>query len=132
TAIAAVLVIMVVLILELAHGGRRLAQGEAPPDLDIAAGIAALLSTAFLASLLSLPIPDALALVGRPLGSIDPVLGLGSVVAATILVIAARMLRPLLPDFGAFAGRLQRFVWAADPVPTGAALFRVLERAVTM
>jgi hypothetical protein len=132
TAIAAVLVIMVVLILELAHAGRRLAQGEAPPDLDIAAGIAALLSTALLASLLSLPIPDALVLIGRPLGAVDPVLGLGSVVAATILVIAARMLRPLLPDFGALAGRLQRFVWAADPVPTGAAVFRALERAVTV
>lgn len=132
TAIAAVLVIMIVLILELAHAGRRLAQGEAPPDLDIAAAIAALVSTALLASVLSLPVPDALALLRRPLGAIDPGLALGSVVAATILVIAARMLRPLLPDFGTLAGRLQRFVWAADPVPAGAAMFRVLERAVTV
>src|SRR5205085_1056782 len=37
TAVAAVLVIMVVLFLELAHAGRRLAPGEAPPDLDMAA-----------------------------------------------------------------------------------------------
>jgi hypothetical protein len=131
TAIAAVLVIMVVLLLELAHAGRRLAQGEAPPDLDIAAAVTALVSTALVASLLSLPIPDALSHLRRPLDAIDPVLALGAVVSATILVIAARMLRALLPNFEALAARLQRFVWAADPVPAGAATFRVLERAVT-
>ena len=97
-----------------------------------AAAIAALFSTALLASLLSLPIPDALALLKRPIGAIDPVIAIGAVVAATILVIAARMLRPLLPDLEALAGRLQRFVWAADPVPTGVATFRALERAVTV
>jgi hypothetical protein len=132
TAVAAVFVVMLVLVLELAHAGRRLAQGEAPPDLDIAAAVAALLSTALVASLLSLPIHDALALLGRPLDPIDPIAALGAVVAATILVIAARMLRPLLPDLQALAARLQRFVWAADPVPTGVATFRALERAVTM
>jgi hypothetical protein len=42
------------------------------------------------------------------------------------------MLLPLLPDLQVFAGRLQRFVWAADPVPTGVATFRALERAVTV
>jgi hypothetical protein len=60
------------------------------------------------------------------------VVAIGTVVAATILVIAARMVRPLLPDFVGVAGRLQRFVWAADPVPAGAGAFRALERAVTM
>ena len=130
-AIAAVIVIMAILVLELAHAGRRLAQGEAPPDLDVAAAVAALVSTALVASLLSLPIPDGLAVVGRPLDLIDPILALGTVVAATILVIAARMLRPLLPNLDALAARLQRFVWAADPVPAGAATFRALERAVT-
>jgi hypothetical protein len=132
TAVAAFLVIVLVLVLELAHAGRRLAQGEAPPDLDIAAAIAALLSAALVASLLSLPIPDALGLLRRPLDPIDPVIATGMVVAATTLVISARMLRPLLPDFEALADRLQRFVWAADPVPTGVAIFRALERAVTM
>jgi hypothetical protein len=132
TAVAAVFVVVLVLALELAHAGRRLAQGEAPPDLDIAAAVAALFSTALVASLLSLPIPDALALLRRPLDPIDPVAALGTVVAATILVIAARMLRPLLPELDALAARLQRFVWAADPVPTGAAAFRALERAVTI
>jgi len=124
-------VIVVVLFLELAHAGRRLAQGEAPPGLDMAAAVAALFSTALVASLLSLPIPDALALLGRPLEPIDPVVAIGTVVVATILVIAARMLRPLLPDLDTLALRLQRFVWAADPVPAGVATFRALERAVT-
>jgi hypothetical protein len=132
TAVAAVLVVVLVLVLELAHAGRRLAQGEAPPDLDIAAAVAALLGTALVASVLSLPIPDALALLRRPLDPIDPVVALGTVVAATILVITARMLRPLLPDFEVLATRLQRFVWAADPVPAGVVTFRTLERAVTI
>ena len=132
TAVAAVLIVMLVLFLELAHAGRRLAQGEAPPDLDIAAAVAALFATALVASLLSLPIPDALVLLRRPLGPIDPVIAIGTVVAASILVIAARMLRPLLPDLDVVARRLQRFVWAADPVPTGVATFRALERAVTI
>jgi hypothetical protein len=132
TAVAAVLVVVLVLGLELAHSGRRLAQGEAPSDLDIAAAVVALLSSAVVASLLSLSIPDALVVQRRPLDPIDPVVAIGTVVAATILVIAARMLRPLLPDFAALTGRLQRFVWAADPVPAGVATFRALERAVTM
>jgi hypothetical protein len=132
TAVAAVLVVVLVLGLELAQAGRRLAQGEAPPALDIAAAVAALLSTALVASVLSLPIPDALATLGRPLDLIDPVIALVTVVAAAVLVIAARMLRPLLPSFEAFSVRLQRFVWAADPVPMGVATFRALERAVTI
>ncbi len=132
TAVAAVLVVMIVLMLELAHAGRRLAQGEAPPGLDVAAAVAALFSTALLASLLSLPIPDALTLLRRPLDPIDPVVAIGTAVAATILVITARMLGPLLPDLKTVAARLQRFVWAADPVPTGVATFRALERAVTV
>jgi hypothetical protein len=42
------------------------------------------------------------------------------------------MVRPLLPGLDRLAARLQRFVWAADPVPTGVAIFRTLERAVTV
>jgi hypothetical protein len=132
TAVAAVFVAVIVLVLELAHAGRRLAQGEAPPDLDIAAAVAALFSTALVASLVSLPIADALVVLRRPLDPIDPIVAVGSVVAATVLVITARMLRPLLPNLDTLAGRLQRFVWAADPVPTGVVTFRALERAVTI
>ena len=132
TAVIAFFVALLILGLELAHAGRRLAAGEAPPGLDIAASITALISTAFVASLLSLPIPDALAVLGRPLDTIDPVVAVGAVVAATILVITARMVGPLVPNVDRLAGRLQRFVWAADPVPAGAATFRTLERTVTM
>jgi hypothetical protein len=131
-AIAAVIVVVVVLGLELAQAGRRLALGEAPPDLDIAAAIAALVSTVLVAALVAQPIPDALAVLRRPLGVIDPVIALATVVIATILVIVARLLRPLLPNLESFASRLQRFVWAADPVPAGVGAFRVLERAVTI
>ena len=131
TAIAAVLVIMVVLILELAHAGRRLAQGEAPPDLDIAAGIAALLSTALLASLLSLPIPDALALVGRPLvRSIRPRTRVGR------RRDDSRHRGPhAAPASARFRGaRRSGFSvsWGPPTRSRRSTLFRALERAVTM
>lgn len=132
TAIAAGFVIALVLGLELAQAGRRLALGEAPPDLDIAAAVAALIGTALIAIVLALPIPDAVAKLGRPLGPIDPVIAIGVVVGSTILVITARMIRALLPDLAAVTSRLQRLVWAADPVPTGVAAFKALERAVTL
>jgi hypothetical protein len=132
TAVAAIVVVALILALELVHAGRRLALGEAPPELDVAAAVAALVSTALIASVLALPIPDALAKLGRPLEKIDPLLAMGTVIVATILIIAARMLRPLVPNLDAVASRLQRFVWAADPVPAGVTSFRALERAVTI
>jgi hypothetical protein len=131
TGVSAVVVIAFVLGLELWQAGRRLALGEAPPDLDIAAAVAALIGTVLIAAVLALPIPNALAELGRPLDVIDPIVAIGSVIVATILVIAARVLRPLMPDPDALATRLGRFVWAADPVPAGIAAFRMLERAVT-
>ena len=132
TAIGGVVVIAIVLGLELAHAGRRLALGEAPPALDVAAAVVALLGTVLLATILALPIPDALAQLGRPLEALDPVVGAALVVIATILAISARLMRPLLPDLDILVSRLQRIVWAADPVPAGVAGFRVLERAVTV
>jgi hypothetical protein len=132
TAIAAVAMSVLVLALELAQAGRRLALGDAPADLDIAAGIAALLGTTLLVIVLSLPIPAAVAELGRPLGVLDPLIAIGVVVGATILVISARLLRPVMPDLEALTSRLQRLVWAADPVPAGVTAFRALERAVTV
>jgi hypothetical protein len=132
TAIAAVALSIVVLVLELAQAGRRLALGDAPADLDIAAGISALLGTTLLVIVLALPIPAALAELGRPPGQIDPLLAIGVVLGAAILVISARLLGPLMPDLEALTSRLQRLVWAADPVPAGVAAFRALERAVTV
>ncbi|TMC75161.1 MAG: hypothetical protein E6J09_13755 [Chloroflexi bacterium] len=132
TAIGAIAVTLIVLGLELAQAGRRLALGEAPPALDVAAALVALIGTVLLATILALPIPDALAQLGRPLQSADPVIGAALVVVATILAISARLVRPLLPNLDVFVSRLQRVVWAADPVPAGVAGFRVLERAVTV
>jgi len=132
TAIGAIAVTLIVLGLELAQAGRRLALGEAPPALDVAAALVALIGTVLLATILALPIPDALAQLGRPLQSVDPVIGAALVVVATILAISARLVRPLLPNLDVFVSRLQRVVWAADPVPAGVAGFRVLERAVTV
>src|SRR5437667_3881528 len=133
TAIGAIVVTGIVLGLELAQAGRRLALGEAPPALDVAAALVALIGTVLHATILALPIPDALAQLGRPLENADPLIGAALVVVvATILAISARLVRPLLPDLDVFVSRLQRIVWAADPVPAGVAGFGVLERAVTV
>src|SRR5439155_22704060 len=100
------------------------------PALDVAAARLALIGTWLLATILALPIPDALAQLGRPLENADPLIGAALVVVATILAISARLVRPLLPDLDVFVSRLQRIVWASDPVPAGLAVFSVVERGV--
>ena len=132
TAIGVIVVIALVLVLELLHAGRRLALGDAPIDLEIAAAAAALIGTTLLAIVTDAAIPDAVAVLGRPLEGLDPVITLTTVVVATILVVAAGAVRPLVPDLDVAVSALQRFVWAADPVPTGTGAFRALERAVTL
>jgi hypothetical protein len=132
TAIAGIAVIGLVLLLVLLQAGRRLALGEAPLDLEIAAAVAALIASTLLGLLIEVPIADALVQIGRPVGPLDPTLAIASVVIAAILVVAAGALRPLVPDLETVASRLGRLVWAADPVPAGAAAFRALERAVTL
>ena len=89
-------------------------------------------TSALLGVLVEVPIADALKQIGRPLGPLDPLFAITALVIATVLVIAAGALRPFVPDLEAVASRLQRFVWAADPVPAGVSAFRVLERAVTL
>ena len=132
TAIGATVAVVLVLALELLQAGRRLALGEAPLDLEITGAIAALISTSLLAIVLDVVVPDTLEQLGRPLEAIDPVGALATVVVATILVIAAATLRPFVPNLEAVASRLQRLVWAADPVPAGVESFRGLERVVTL
>jgi hypothetical protein len=134
TSIGALTVLVVVLALELVQIARRLNLSEAPLDLDLTASLAAFGATSLLALLLLVPVTDALAgPIGRPLGVIEVGAPAAFVVAvlATLLVIVARTVRPLLPDASPLASPLQRFVWAADPVPAGIAAFRSLERAVT-
>jgi len=128
-------VLVVVLALELVQIARRLNLSEAPLDLDVTASLAAFGATSLLALILLIPLRDALAgPIGRPLGVIDVGAAAAFVVAviATLLVVVARTVRPLLPDVSPLATPLQRFVWAADPVPAGIAAFSSLERAVTV
>jgi hypothetical protein len=132
SAVAATAAVVLVLLLQLVHAGRRLAVGEAPAELQVVAATAGLVGTALLASILDVPISTAVGQLGRPLGSIDPIAGTATVLVATIGVIGAGTLRPLLPDVEGIVSRLQRFVSAADPVPAGLTAFRALERAVTI
>jgi hypothetical protein len=132
TAIAAIAIAGGGLILILLQAGRRLAHGEAPLDLEVAAAIAALIASTLLGLLLEVPVADALRQMGRPLGPLEALFAIAALVVATVLVIAAGALRPFVPDLETVAARLQRFVWAADPVPAGVSAFRVLERAVTL
>jgi hypothetical protein len=132
TQIAAAAVVLGVLGLVLLQAGRRLVLGDAPLDLEIAAAAAALIAAALLAILLELPITNALAQNGRPLGPLDPLVALTGVVVATLLVVAAGAVRPFVPNLDAVTARLQRFVWGADPVPVAVLGFSFLDRAVTL
>jgi len=121
-----------VLMLELVQAGRRVLLQDPPPDLQIAAGVAALIGTGLLGTMLARPIPTASAELGLHLGPLDPSLTIGVAVLSATAVVAARLAKPLLPALEPLAARLQSFVWAADPVPAGIAAFGVLERAVTL
>ena len=131
-AVAGIAIAGCALILVPLQAGRRLALGEAPLDLEVAAAIAALIASTLLGLLLEVPIADALKEMGRPLGPVEALFVITALVIATIVVIAAGALRPFVPNLETLAARLQRFVWAADPVPAGVSAFRVLERAVTL
>jgi len=132
-AVAATAMVALALALELVQAGRRLLLlRDAPPDLEIAAGVAALIGTALLGTMLAQPIPSAVAELGLLLGPLDPSLAIGVAVLSALAVVVARRARPLLPALERLAARLQDFVWAADPVPAGIAAFRALERAVTL
>jgi hypothetical protein len=71
---------------------------------------------------------------GRPNGrSLDELATLLPVTAivATLLVVAARAVRVLMPDLSALSARLETIVSVADPVPVAAASFRTLAGAAT-
>jgi hypothetical protein len=121
--------------LELAHSGRRLSIAAVPSDLDVAASIASFLGTIMVVLVLALPLLDAMAKAfGRPNGrSLDELATLLPVTAivATLLVVAARAVRVLMPDLSALSARLETIVSVADPVPVAAASFRTLAGAAT-
>jgi hypothetical protein len=84
---------------------------------------------------LSLPLFDAMASAfGRPnTRNLDEIVTLVPITAvfSTLLVVAARAVRVLLPELTALSTRLEAVVSAADPVPVAAASFRVLAGSAT-
>jgi len=133
-ALAAV-TLVALLLLVLVHIGRELSDATVPTALEGTAGAAAVLGTVLLALLAGTAIHSGLdQTIGRPLGPTGPsgpFVVPAIVASATMLVVVARTLRPLLPDLGAIAGRLRPIILAVDPVPGVLASFRLLERAAT-
>lgn len=135
TVILAAVAAGAVLGIELAHAGRRLSIAAVPSDLDVSASIASFLGTIMVVLALSLPLFDAMSgAFGRPnTRSLDDLVTLVPVVAvfSTLLVVAARAVRALLPELTALSTRLEAVVSAADPVPVAAASFRALAGSAT-
>jgi hypothetical protein len=135
TAALAVVAAGAVVGLELAHAGRRLSIAAVPADLDVSASIASFLGTVLVVLALALPLLDAMSdAMGRPnTRSLDELVTLIPVVAvvATLLVVAARAVRVLLPELTALSTRLEVVVSAADPVPIASASFRALAGSAT-
>jgi hypothetical protein len=121
--------------LELAHAGRRLSIAAVPADLDVSASIASFLGTIVVLLVLTLPLFDAMSgAFGRPeTRSLDELVTLVPIVAviSTLLVVAARAVRVLLPELTALSARLETVISAADPVPIAAASFRALAGSAT-
>ena len=135
TAILAVIAAGAVVGLELAHAGRRLSTVAVPADLDVSASIVSFLGTIMVVLTLTLPLVDAMSdAMGRPnTRNLDELVTLVPVVAvvATLLVVAARAVRVLLPELTAFSTRLEAIVSVADPVPIASASFRALAGSAT-
>jgi hypothetical protein len=135
TVLLAVVAAGAVVGLELAHAGRRLSIAAVPADLDVSASIAAFLGTVMVALALALPLLDAMSQAfGRPeKRSLDELVTLVPLIAvvSTLLVVAARAVRVLLPELSALSTRLGSVVSAADPVPIATASFRALAGSAT-
>ncbi|HUG05894.1 MAG TPA: hypothetical protein VMQ78_05105 [Candidatus Limnocylindria bacterium] len=135
TLVLAVVAAVAVLGLELAQAGRRLGIAPVPSDLDVSASIASFLGTIMVALTLSLPLFDAMSgAFGRPnTRAFDDLVTLVPVVTvfSTLLVVAARAVRELLPQLTVLSARLEAVVSAADPVPIAAAWFRGLAGSAT-
>lgn len=121
--------------LELAHAGRRLTIAAVPGDLDVSASIASFLGTVMVVLVLALPLLDAMSTAfGRPnTRTVDELVTLVPVIAvvATLLVVAARAVRVLLPELNMLSTRLESVVSIADPVPIASASFRALAGSAT-
>ncbi|HKY52631.1 MAG TPA: hypothetical protein VJP45_15345 [Candidatus Limnocylindria bacterium] len=135
TVVLALIAAAAIVGLELAHAGRRLSIAAVPADLDVSASIASFLGTILVALTLALPMLEALTVAfARPITkSVDEIVTLVPLVAvfATLLVVVARAVRVLVPEFTIVGTRLDRVVSGFDPVPIAAAAFRALAGAAT-
>jgi hypothetical protein len=135
TVLLAIVATGAVIGLELAHAGRRLSIAAVPSDLDVSASIASFLGTIVVTLVLALPLLDAMrSAFGRPnTRSLDELMTLVLITAvfATLLDVAARAVRVLLPELTALSARLETVVSAVDPVPIAAASFRALAGSAT-
>ncbi len=133
TQVLAVVALVALLLLILVHIGRDLSEALVPTELDVAGGAVAFLGTTLLALLAGTAIHTGLdETLGRPFGALGPAAPYAVpalVVSATLLVVLARTVRPLLPDLRTVAERLRAVVLAVDPVPAVLASFRLLETA---
>lgn len=128
--VLALIALVLLLGLELAHIGRRLGLAVVPADLDIASATAALLGAVLLALLMAAPLVEGVTTsLGRPFGALGaaPLVVTAVAVLATLLVVAARTVGPFLPDLQALARRGRELVTLADPVPAGVGAFRAIE-----
>ena len=136
TVALALIAITAVIALELVHVGRRLDVAAAPAGLEITATVIAFLSTIFVAIVFGAPTLDALrSAFGRALDhELQSIAYTTAALAvlASVLVVVAGAVKPLLPDTTPVGTRLARVVGFADPVPVAAASFRALERAATV
>ncbi|HET8569951.1 MAG TPA: hypothetical protein VFM93_13305 [Candidatus Limnocylindria bacterium] len=127
----AVAALAALLLLVLVNLGRELTEAFVPTELDVTGGAVAFLGSLLLALVSAPALEHALAsTLARPIGPAGPSAPFAVpalVVTATLLVVVARTVRPLLPDLGAVAGGLRTIVAAVDPVPAVIALFRILE-----
>jgi hypothetical protein len=132
----ALLAILLVVVLELVHVGRRLDVAAAPSDLEAAATVVAFLTAMLIAISFGGPMLDSLARAfGRPLdrdleSTVFTLAALG--VVAAMLSVVAGAVRPLLPDTAPVGERLARLVSIADPVSAASTSFRALERSATL
>jgi len=135
TVVLAVIAVAAVLVLILADVGRRLSVAPVPTELDISATIAGFLGTMLVVLLFSIPFGDAAARAfGRELaGPAADLLPLIAAISAfaTVLVVAARVARPFVPDLARIARRIDAIVTVADPVPAAASGFRILSGSAT-
>lgn len=130
TAVAVLGVTAAVLVigLELAQVGRHYRIADVPAGLDAVSGIGALLVAA-LGAVVTVTLEPAVREQVAPRVASDLVLVVTLAAVATVVVVLARTVRPLLPYLELVAERSRPAIGVLDPVPIGVGIFRTLELA---